>query len=327
MAENATQKDGVSAIPVEFAGDPVRWATWLYFVERQTQNEVAGELGVSRATVANYLTEAREKGLVAINVAPDILANVEIGQQVAAKYGLDGAHVVPLPEDSANPQELLRSRLGSAGANVLLHQLSAGDVLGVAWGRTMLALGQSLPRRTITGCQVVQIAGSSVDGDDAAPEYCTALIADRLGARCRNFPAPAVVSDPALRDALLQEPALKSQFDLIRACTTLIFGVSELDAATRFADPWFMSGKITEEYLNLGASAVALGRFIAPDGGEVDGPLAGRMVGMAPKDVKKVPRRILVAGGGGKTEAIIAAINGEYATQLVTDIQTARNLL
>ncbi len=320
-------KDSPTAVPIEFAGDPIAWTAWLYFAEHLTQNEVAREIGVSRATIANYLTEARTRGLVSINIAPDILANIEMGREIASRFGLTGAHIVPVPDDSANPDSILRDRLGAAGAHVLECQLKPDMRVGVAWGRTMLALGNALPAKTVAGCKVVQVAGSSVDGDDAAPEVCTALIASKLGARCANFHAPAIVSNPALLDSLLQEPSLMSQFSLIEDCQVLVFGVSELDEDVRFADATHLSADITRTYLDNGAIGVALARFVDRDGLEVDGPLSGRIIGISLETVKSIPERILVAGGVKKAEAIRASIGGGYVTQLVTDSRTAATLL
>lgn len=41
----------------------------------------------------------------------------------------------------------------------------------------------------------------------------------------------------------------------------------------------------------------------------------------------KIPVRIGVAGGKDKTEAIAAAIKGDYINVLITDLQTARQLM
>src|SRR5579872_1353571 len=62
--------------PPEFAGDPIVWAAWLYYEERMTQEEVAEQLGVSRASVVNFLQEARDRSIVTIAVASEHLQSV-----------------------------------------------------------------------------------------------------------------------------------------------------------------------------------------------------------------------------------------------------------
>ena len=46
--------------PPEFP-DVVTWAAWLYYIDQMTQIDVAKAIGVSRASVVNYLQEAREE--------------------------------------------------------------------------------------------------------------------------------------------------------------------------------------------------------------------------------------------------------------------------
>ena len=113
--------------PASFGEDAVTWAMWLYYAEGRTQNEVAQTLGVSRASVANYLSEARRRGLVSINMQPDVLAGVELGRRLSERYGLAGAHVVPVGEGEEEDAAELRRRLGAAGGHVLRPRLRANQ--------------------------------------------------------------------------------------------------------------------------------------------------------------------------------------------------------
>ena len=87
--EAARAKRRDMATPVEFGGDPVVWAAWLYYEERMTQEEVAERLGVSRATVVNVLQEARDRGIVTIEVSPRHLQSVRLSRTLCELYGLE----------------------------------------------------------------------------------------------------------------------------------------------------------------------------------------------------------------------------------------------
>ncbi len=303
------------------------WAIWLYYIEGRTQSEVAQMLGLSRASVANYLAEARRRGLVTINMDPEILARVTLGRALAERYGLAGAHVIPTGLGEQGDLHDLRKRLGIAGSQVLRPHLGRNAVLGVAWGRTMLALAQALAEQTIPDMPVVQVSGSSLGGEESSPEFCTALIAARLGARCENFHAPAIVSTRALRDALLAEPGIARQMGRIESCSVSLFGVGELDEAVVFSEPDFLTRDIVAHYLAEGAVGIVIGRFIDAAGAELSGPLSGRQIGIALKSLLATPERICVAGGLRKYAAIRAVLAGGYATRLVTDAATARCLV
>src|SRR5919108_4153217 len=128
--------------PPEFVGDPIVWAAWLYYEERMTQEEVADRLGVSRASVVNFLQEARDRGVVTIAVAPEHLQTVRASRELSERFDLSSCVVIP---DDGGRQPL-HERIGRAGARLLTEILEPNDILGVSWGRTVLALSAALPQ-------------------------------------------------------------------------------------------------------------------------------------------------------------------------------------
>ena len=313
---------GVAAPPAEF-GDAVVWAAWLYYVDQLTQSDVARALSVSRATVANHLQEARARGVVTVRLNDAAYARTTLARRVAERFDLAGCHVIP---DLVGPAPLY-GRLGEAGARLLATMLDGGGVLGVAWGKTVLALARSVPIARRPGLTVVQVAGSSAGSDDFSPELCTSLLAARLSARCVNLLAPALLSTPDLRDALLAEPALQRQFALIRRAATIVFGVGDLLPTGTLAEAGFLPAPELAAYIERGAIGVIIGRFIDAEGRAVRGGADGRMIGIALDELKRARVRLCVAGGRQKHAAIRATLLGGYATHLVTDTTTAAALV
>ena len=80
-------------VPFAFAGDMLRWAAWLYHVEKRTQNEIAEELEVSRQTVANYLSEAMSQGLVQVQLRSDIVEEQSLAAELRKCYDLMAVHI------------------------------------------------------------------------------------------------------------------------------------------------------------------------------------------------------------------------------------------
>ena len=179
MGQNRAMPQDAPLPPLEFGGDAVAWAVWLYYGEGRTQNEVARALGLSRATIANYLAEGRRRGLVSITLAPELLSDVGLGRALAERWGLNGAHVVP----AGGEAEALRDRIARAGGHALRRHMRGGAALGVAWGRTVSRMALALPEMRIPGLRVVQVAGSTQSNAEHSPEFCTSLIAARAGAR------------------------------------------------------------------------------------------------------------------------------------------------
>ncbi|KQT85265.1 AsnC family transcriptional regulator [Aurantimonas sp. Leaf443] len=307
--------------PPEFE-DVVTWAAWLYYVDELTQSDVAHRLGVSRASVANYLHDARERGTVVIRIATEAVERTALSRRLADVFGLAAASVIP-----SVPGRAAVDRLGEAGARILADQLAPGDTIGVAWGKTVLAAARAMPaleRRDVT---VVQVAGSGISTENFSPEFCTAILANQLGARCVNLHAPAILSTPRLRDLLMEEPSLSRQFEMIHSATRIIFGVGDLGSGSTYVESGIGGADALDTIARTGAAGVLLGRLIDAAGRPLETEIERHMIGLSLQDLKGIPTRLCIAGGLEKVGALRAALRGGYVTHLVTESETAEALL
>jgi DNA-binding transcriptional regulator LsrR (DeoR family) len=319
---NAAPLRGI-AVPAEF-DDAVACVAWLYYVDGLTQNEIADVLSVSRATIVKLLQDARERGAVTIRINPEAAGRTRMSRALAQEFGLVAAYVIP-----SLPDAPLAPRLGEAGARILAADLKSGDVVGVAWGRTVLAVAESMSEPEQSGpFTVVQVCGSSPGSAvEFSPELCSSVLASRMKARCANLLAPAVLSNTRLREELLAEPPLINQFKLIRSANRVLFGVGDVgrSATVRAAD--LASREEIDAYVKRGAVGVLIGRFIDSEGRHMIGDLDSRMIGITLEELKALPNRLCVAGGPAKKHALRAALRGGYITHLVTDADGAAALL
>jgi dihydroxyacetone kinase-like protein len=317
------EEGGALAIPLRFRDEPLVWASWLYFQDGLTQHEIAGVMGVSRATVNSYLAEARGRGIVRVSIDPARLRAIELAQALKKRFGLTDCVVIP----NGNGERPLVRRLGEAGAGALRSLLKPGDALGAAWSRTILALADFAGPPSLPDLSVVQMSGSTAAGFDVTPELCAARLAAALGARCINLTAPAVVTNPAVRTLLLDEPIVRERLNLIRRVDILLFGIG----TTRRDSLIFASGLVdavsARHYMARRATASIAGRFMDEAGHPLHGPLDERMIGFALEDLPRIKTRIAVAGGLEKVPAILACLRGGHATVLVTDEAAARGVL
>ena len=303
--------------------DPMMSAAWLYYEDQLTQSDIAELLGVSRATIINYLHEARRQGVVKITIANEHFAAMQLAQKIRDHFGLERCIVIP--DDQGRRAPALR--VGEAGAQLLASLVVPGDVLGVSWGQTVLALSHSIARQPVPDLSVIQITGSMMATYEFSPELCTSNIADRFGARCINLHAPALVSRAEIKTLLYQEPALIPQLELLQTCSKIVFGVGNLELDSTI----FGSGTVTptavQPYLDKGAVAVIAGRFIDRAGHPIHDHLDDRMIGLTMEEIDRIPMRICLAGGASKVAAIRAALDGHHASILVTDELAARGLV
>ena len=316
-------KPHAQTVPAEFGGDAMIWAAWLYYQEDMTQDEVAKRLGLSRASIITLLRGARANGVVEIAVAPEHLRAVGLARAICRRFDIENCLVIP--DDCGRRPEY--ERVGEAGARFLAQRLCPDDVLGVAWGRTVLALSRALLAKALPGISVVQVAGSAIGTYRFSAELCASNIAARLGARCIHLHAPGIVSHPDVKAMLMREPTLIEQFKAIATCNRIIFGVGSVASTSTPFEIGFLTKAEARPYLEGGAVAVLAGRFLDARGEPVLGEIDERMIGMSLAAIRDIPDRICVAAGADKTAALSAALAGGFVTSLITDQPTAAALL
>jgi DNA-binding transcriptional regulator LsrR (DeoR family) len=82
----------------------------------------------------------------------------------------------------------------------------------------------------------------------------------------------------------------------------------------------------TEMLRRAGAVGDICLRFFDATGAALDSELDERVVGISTEDLKRIPRKVGVAGGERKFEAIRSAVLGHWIDVLITDLETARRL-
>ena len=308
---------------MRFRDDPLLWAGWLYAHDGLTQNQIAKAMGVSRATVNNYISEARARGIVNLTMETSRLSEFMIAEALVERFQLSDCIVLP----SVREGRSLPERLGETGARVLERLIRPGDAIGMSWGRTMLALAASIGPTRLADLSVVQVTGGSGGEAEFSPEVCVARLATALGARSVNISAPALVSSPEIRDVLMREPLLKAQFDCARRLDKIVFGISSSRlGATIHRSGLFGREDLADPSLQR-AVAVVAGRFIDDRGIPVHGRVDERTIGLTLDEIARVRFRIAVAGGPEKTTAILAALRGRHANVLITDADTGHAVL
>lgn len=309
---------GRREVPSQFGMDEVLWAAWLYYEQGLKQDEVADRLGVSRASVFNLLQRAREDGVVRIALDPTRMSRIDLALEVSELTGLTECYVLP-----AGPDSSLFDQLGTLGARVLERKLVGHETVGVAWGRTVLALSKALSRIPFPDVTIAQTTGSSAATFDFSPVFCTSNIAERLSARAVNLHAPGIVSSRAVKEILMNEPAVRDHFALLRQSSKSLFGATQLKGETLLVQGGFMSREEVRMYEDAGAVGFASGFFFDADGKIIISEFDARHITMPLDDLMNVPERICVGGGVDKIEAICALLRAKLANILVTDEATA----
>jgi len=304
-------------------------AAWLYYMNDMKQSEIAEQLDISRASVASYLMQARDTGMVRITMESDIFREQILAQELEREFGLQAAYVLapPIQRSGTEHSSAQLHDCAILGGEVLLKYLEEDDELGVAWGQMLYEISQILPLKKIRGLEVVQLCGNLGAPFGYAPEQCTLEIANRLSAKSRNLYAPLTVSSIELAKKLSREPIIAEQLSILESCTKAIFSFGACHSDSHVVRCGAMTTDELKSAYKQGARAVIAGRLVNENGQEFESADCSKIIGITLERIKNIPFRLAVTAGLDKAEAIVAGLSGGFATHLVTDLETAELVL
>ncbi len=296
-----------------------------YYEDGLTQQEIGARLGLSRIKVSRLLSQAREEGVVQITIVSPPESNADIERALEARFDLLEA-VVVAPAGDTDAARL--AALGAAGAQCLVRCLAGAEIVGLSWGVTLNAVIEALPLSAWPDMTVVQILGglghpeAEVHGTDLARR-----MAQRLGARLRLLPAPGVVSSKLVRDALIEDPQIRSALALAAKADVVLLGVGVPLHGSAVQQSGILSREEITAVMNKGAVGDIALRFFDGAGRRMEHEVNDRTIGLTLEQIQAIPRRIGVAGGVAKLDVIRGALAGKWINVLVTDEQAALGLL
>ncbi len=293
-----------------------------YYVEGKAKTEIADLFDISRFKVARLLQEARETGLVRIEIGRPGTIDVALSSELQARFRLKHAIVVATPETTA---EALREHIGRAGADLLSEIATVNDVLGFGWARSLLAIKASLKR--LAPCPVVQLTGALSRPDvDVSSIELVRDIARISGGPAYYFYAPMLVPDRTTAEVLRRQPEVARAFEHFPTVTKAVVGVGGWrPPASTVYDA--ISSSERQALLQRGVYADVSGVLLDAEGRPVEFPPTDRMIRISADELRRIPEVIALAYGPEKAPAARAAIRGGFVTGLVTHTSFAHALL
>jgi DNA-binding transcriptional regulator LsrR (DeoR family) len=296
---------------------------WLYYMENLTQAEIADRLGLTRLMVHRILQKCLQEGLVQIVINHPQVYCAQLGSQLEAVFGLKNAVVIP----SSSQPEVLKRNLGAVSARLIARWISNGTTVAVGWGSTLAETARYVVRKNYDNVTVVSLVGGMTKSAGNNSYEVALQMADALNAVCYNYMAPMFVDTTEDRAAILRLRHIQVLQQLVRRASLAVVGVGEVSAECTLTKTGVLSPAEVEDLMQAGAVADILGNFIDLNGRLVDSDLNQRVVGTSLDVLAEMENVFAVAGGLRKAQAISAALRSGCITNLITDAETAEQIL
>lgn len=296
-----------------------------YYHLDMTMSDLAAELGLTRWQASRLLTEARETGLVRIEIVPHTPRLPSLESRLERTFGLKEAVIVPVNLEEEDDAMVLDAVARAAG-----QYLAGGKFrsIGISWGRTMTAVARRLPPYWSDGVEVVLLNGSmNIRSSGPRTNNVAELFAAAGRGTATLLPVPAIFGHAATKAALEQDPTIAAVLELASSVPVICFGIGAMVPDSVLIQAGYISLEDHERLREKGAVGDILSRYIDANGNIVDPELDARTIGISLESCRGRSLSIAVAAGPAKRDAILAGLRAQYMNVLVTDERTALGLL
>ncbi|MFT3860059.1 sugar-binding transcriptional regulator [Micropruina sp.] len=308
--------------------DDMYQAASRYYVQGETMDAIAKQLGLSRSSVSRLLKQARQTGLVRISLADDSGSRSPVATALDRVFGVR-VHLVAVRESASENRRF--DQVARLAGRLLSEAVTDHCVIGVAWGVTASAVVRYLQPKPLVGSTVVQMNGGTNQWSSGIPYVGEILqsVGDAFTSRVVYFPVPAFFDYAETKRAMWRERSVQNVIGLQRRMDVAVFGVGCLKA--RVASHVYSAGYMDDDdKLGLAADGVVgdvATVLLREDGSWRDIGFNERASGLTPAELAHVPRRFCVVADPSRAAAVVGALRAGTTTDLVIDEGTARAVL
>lgn len=301
-----------------------------YYMDQKTQQEIADVENFSRSQISRILKRALEEGLVTYKLNFPVMVDEEaMAKKLRELLGLEQVVLIPsFYQEGQKPNaDIVCKNLALGAAEKLPELLGDAKTIGIGWGRTLYNASLCVcPKRYVKGRTFLPLIGPSGDNN---PMLQVNTIVDRFGERFhadRKFlNMQSIWAKDAMGDSVPR--SISSFLEKWKELDAAIIGIG--------GPPARNTNNLISEFprnykKHLQASGTVgdiLSQFFFEDGRIFQMDTHYRLLALNIEELRRVKNVIAMASGSDKRDAICVAARLGYIKTLVTDYDTAQEIL
>ncbi len=299
-------------------------AAELYYYEDYTHMEIAKETHLSRSAITRMMQVAKKRNIVKIIIDKSPINIKELENKLATEKRLDKAIIVN--KNYSSPYDNIKSICNEA-SKYLMEIIKDKDIVGLGWGNSVYEMINTLAYTSNKNATIVPIIGGIDENDEIYNlNSIVQQAGEKLGCNHYKLYAPAIVDSKSVCEAIKSDSKISNICDVWDKMDIAVIGIGALKTK--------MAGKIKEflsqhtvNFSELGIVADVCCNYMDINGNTVTTILNDSLIAANINQLKKTPKTIAIACGQDKKNAILSCLNNGFINVLVTDTQTALDLL
>lgn len=298
---------------------------YLYYIEGKSQAAIAQELQIYRTSISRYLKQARELGLVSIEIKdfrPEIL---DLERRLKQKLQLRQVHVVDVSTESRVSQ---KQEVFSKGLAVFLRQYLRHEMtIGLVWGTSIAEMVQAMETKHLHGASVVPLVGGP--GHTDSHYHVNTLVYEmskKLSAQAQFIQGTIIEESPETKRAIMASKYFQEVAEAWKKLDLVVTGVGR---GLKELNKWqnLLTEEDQEELRLNGVIGDCCGRFFDKDGRVLRTVVNQRTIALELEQLQTAKHSVLVLSSKQKIRPMLALLKGGYHNTLVIDSDTARECL
>lgn len=293
-----------------------------YYLDDASKVAIAEELDISRFKVARLLEEARDQGIVRIDVVDPGAGCEHLERRLRDAFGLAHAVVVDVEELETDAAQ---DELARRGADLMRRLAQPTDVIGLPWSRMVAKAVRHFDG--LPPVPIVQLSGAlDLPAYESSPVDVVRDAARLTGGEPRVFYAPLVADDAAAAAVIRAQASVAGTLDDAKHCSLALVGVGGWSSGESTLFDLASDGE-RDDLVRLQVVGEIAGSLFDVTGAPVHAGLTARLVSMRPDDLRLITHVVALSHGRARAAAVAAGIRGGYLTSIVVDTPLAQELL
>ena len=289
----------------------------LYYLENMNQNEIANLLGVSRPLISKYLQEAKNLGVVKIEIN-DLSANSnedEVAKRFCEKFNLKTFFIIP----SSTNKDLNDQMFVDYVTNYLYDFHVDNSLVGLGWGSVIgsciAKMDPNERKRKLMGKVIPIISNAPISYRNYHTNELVRMLAEKTGLKAEYLYSPVICANESEKKIFMDTIQVKNMFNKYRELDYAIIQVRNFPSVPDLATEARFEKKLHEEH----AVGMILGYYYDING-KIMTSQHDYSIQIPLEDVKKTPDVIAIINARVNANAAIGALrSGIFKEILISE--------
>ena len=302
--------------------DEAARASWLYYIARLTQDEIAIKLNTSRQSVQRMIALATNKKLINFKLNHNISKCMELSYALKEKFNLKECDIFPSFDENST------LGLGEAGASVMEKYIYQNKnlIIGLGTGDALTKSINEISPKEYKEHKIISLVGNISRDGRASHNEASSKLSYKINSDYYPMPLPVITPNKEEKNLLLNQASIKNVINLATSIDIAFVGIGNIGKHSPLLKDGFINKEEFKSIEKLKFVGEIIGWLFNEDGNILNQATNERLTSIKINKTPKIPV-IGIACGKRKVKAIKAALKGKLINHLVTNETTAKYVL